>query len=60
MEKSFTRLTVEDMAQVLTSAGLGEISEQMVRDDVAAGAPTNDDGSIDLAKYAAWLAKEST
>jgi hypothetical protein len=30
----------------------------MLRDDVAAGAPTNADGTINLVHFAAWLVKE--
>ena len=31
----------------------------MLRADLAAGAPTNPDGTINLVHYAAWLAREA-
>jgi hypothetical protein len=34
-----------------------EISEAQVLDDIGAGAPTNEDGSINLIRYGAWLLK---
>ena len=42
-------LTPEDAARMLG------ISEAMLRADLAAGAPTNADGTINLIHYAAWL-----
>jgi hypothetical protein len=34
------------------------ITEAMLQADLAAGAPTNADGTIHLVHYAAWLVKE--
>ena len=34
------------------------ISEDMLRADIAAGAPTNADGTVNLMHYAAWLNKQ--
>jgi hypothetical protein len=34
------------------------VSEEALRADLEAGAPTNPDGTINLVHYAAWLAKE--
>ena len=45
-------LRVADAAQALG------ISEDMISDDLAAGAPTNADGTINLVHYAAWLNRE--
>jgi len=42
-------LRVEDAAKALG------ISEDMLRADLAAGAPTNADGTVNLVHYAAWL-----
>ena len=42
-------LTPEDAARTLG------ISVDMLRADIAAGAPTNADGTINLVHYAAWL-----
>jgi hypothetical protein len=34
------------------------ISEDMIAEDLAAGAPANADGTINLVHYAAWLNQE--
>jgi hypothetical protein len=44
--------------RLLARVGAPSIAEAMLRDDVAAGAPTNADGTINLVHYAAWLVKE--
>jgi len=51
-------LAVPDAARLLTAAGGHRISAEMIRADIAAGAPTNPDGTINLVHYAAWLARE--
>ena len=55
---SLTALTVAQTAKVLSAAGGRNISEEMVRADIDAGAPVNPDGTINLVHYTAWLAKE--
>ena len=42
-------LRIEDAAKALG------ISEDMLRADLAAGAPTNANGTVNLMHYAAWL-----
>ena len=44
-------LAVEDAARTLG------LSADAVRQDIAEGAPTNADGSVNLVHYAAWLLK---
>ena len=51
-------LTLPDAAAVLSKASGTAISVETLRADVAAGAPTNSDGTINLVHYAAWLAQE--
>ena len=51
-------LSLADAARLLTKVGGPSITEAMLRDDVAAGAPTNAGGTINLVHYAAWLVKE--
>jgi len=53
-----TSLTVESTARLLSAVGGRPVTEEMVRKDLEAGAPTNPDGTINLIHYAAWLAKE--
>ena len=50
-------LSVDNAARVLSAAGRRVISPDMIREDLAAGAPTNPDGTINLVHYTAWLAK---
>jgi len=45
-------LTVEDAARTLG------ISVDVLRADIAAGAPTNADGTVNLVHVAAWLNRE--
>ena len=51
-------LTVAQVARLLTRAGSTPVTEAMVEADVAAGVPTNRNGTINLVHYAAWLVKE--
>ena len=51
------RLTLEQAATLLSTAGKRRIMAEMIEADVAAGAPTNADGTINLVVYAAWLIK---
>jgi len=53
-----TALALPDAARLLARVGSQSITEDMLRDDVAAGAPTNADGTLNLVHYAAWLVKE--
>ena len=50
-------LTVADVARLLSAAGGKPVSEDLVRADLAAGAPVNADGTMNLTHYTAWLAK---
>ena len=53
-------LAVADAATLLTKAGGRAVTEAMVRADLAAGAPANPDGTLNLVHYAAWLVRESS
>lgn len=52
------RMTVADAARVLTHIGSSPVTDEMLKGDIDAGAPTNADGTINLVHYAAWLVKE--
>lgn len=54
-----TALTLEDAARLLSKAGGKPVREATLRADVAAGAPTNPDGTLNLVHYAAWLLREA-
>ena len=53
-----TALSVADAALVLTRAGGMQVTQAMIEWDVADGAPTNADGTLNLVHYAAWLVQE--
>ena len=55
-----TSLTVADAARLLTKVGGQSLTSAMLEADLAAGAPTNADGSINLVHYAAWLVREAS
>ncbi len=50
-------LGVADAARVLSRIGGKPVTEEMLRADIDAGAPTNANGTINLVHYAAWLVK---
>ena len=51
-------LPIADAAQLLSKAGARQILVEQIKADVAAGAPTNADGTINLVTYAAWLTSQ--
>ncbi|TWT40499.1 hypothetical protein RAS1_42100 [Phycisphaerae bacterium RAS1] len=51
-------LTVAEAARLLTAAGGQRIEVEQLDADIAAGAPSNGDGTLNLAHYAAWLVRE--
>ena len=53
-----TSLTVADAARLLARVGGQPVTVEMLEADLAAGAPTNADGTLNLVHYAAWLVKE--
>lgn len=54
-----TALRVEAAVAVLKQSGAKEVSAEKIRADREDGAPANDDGTINLIFYAAWLAKQT-
>ncbi len=61
MENSIklTALTVPQMAALLKKAGSRTITEEVLTADIEAGCPVNDDGTLSLYDYVAWLVKET-
>ena len=51
-------LSIPEAALVLTRTGGQTVTEAMIREDVAEGAPTNANGTLNLVRYAAWLVQE--
>jgi hypothetical protein len=54
---SSTALPLQIAARVLAKAGSRPVSEEMLADDIAQGAPVNADGTLNLVHYAAWLVR---
>ena len=53
-----TTLSLPDVAALLSRVGGKPVTAAMVQEDIAAGAPQNPDGSMNLIHYAAWLVRE--
>jgi len=52
-----TALPIEMLVRILKQAGSRLITEESIAEDIASGAPQNEDGTINLIEYAAWLVK---
>ena len=52
-----TALPPELLVRLLKQAGSRMISAETLAADFEAGAPKNQDGTVNLIEYAAWLAK---
>lgn len=48
-------LSLADLARVLAAAGGQAVDVAALQADVAAGAPRNADGTVNLVHYVAWL-----
>ena len=54
------RLTPEELARALSNAGSRLITPEQVEADLAAGAPRNADGTVNILFYTAWLAGQAS
>ena len=52
------RLRLSDAARLLSAASGQAITAEKLEQDVVLGAPTNQDGTLNLIHFAAWLVKE--
>ena len=52
-------LQVSALAAVLAKAGARHVGEAALERDLGAGAPRNEDGTVNLVHYAAWLTREA-
>lgn len=48
-------MTPEQLADLLSRISSNPITVEMIRSDLAEGAPVNADGTINLVRYVAWL-----
>ena len=56
---SLVALTKEQLVELLVKVGSSTISSDTLESDISKGAPVNDDGTINLIHYAAWLIREN-
>ena len=57
---SLIALTKEQLVDLLTKIGSASISMSALEMDIASGMPVNDDGTVNLIHYAAWLLHEKS
>ena len=55
-----TALALDDAARLLTTLAKHPITTEMLRADIAVGAPLGADGTLNLVDYCAWLVREMT
>jgi len=53
-------MTPAEMAMLLRHSSGMPLTEEMIRQDIADGAPTNVDGTMNLVHYTAWLLREQS
>ncbi len=56
--RDLTAISPPELAALLRAAARSDITEAMIRADIAAGAPVNRDGTLHLLHYLAWLLRE--
>lgn len=47
----------DELIRVLTRSGSRTATPERLEEDIAAGAPVNEDGTINMIAYAAWILK---
>lgn len=51
-------LSIEEVVRALKAAGSRSITKETLQTDITSGFEPNQDGTIDIFKYAAWILKE--
>jgi hypothetical protein len=59
-ETNPTAMSPAQVAEMLTRAGDKPVTEADVAADLEAGAPRNDDGTVNFLHYTAWLTKKAS
>ena len=57
-EQNREHISKENFVTAMRRAGSRSLTLERLEADVAAGAPVNADGTINILKYIAWVAKE--
>ena len=55
-----TAIDQDKLIEILRKSGSRETSPEVLAADIAAGAPVNEDETINMIEYAAWLLKETS
>lgn len=56
-EQSRDHITKENFVTAMRRSGSRTLTLERLEADIAAGAPVNADGTINILKYVAWIAK---
>jgi hypothetical protein len=56
--RSLGNVTPEQLARLLSQTGLGRVSAENVTQAIEAGVPQNEDGTLHLVHFGAWLAQQ--
>ena len=57
-EQNREHITKENFVTAMRRAGSRTLTLDRLEADIASGAPVNADGTVDILKYVAWVAKE--
>ena len=57
-EQNREHISKENFVTAMRRAGSRTLTLERLESDVAAGAPVNADGTINILKYVAWIAEE--
>lgn len=60
MQPNPQRLSIPELVAVLHTGGATDATAETIAADIDAGCPVNDDGTINLAHFGAWLVKEDS
>lgn len=58
--RSLASISPSDLARIASIITRSEITEDMIKRDIAAGAPVRPDGNLHVMFYLAWLIREDT
>ena len=57
-ENSRERISKENFVTAMRRSGSRTLTLERLEADIASGAPVNADGTVNILKYVAWIAKE--
>ena len=57
-ENSRDHISKENFVTAMRRSGSRSLTLERLEADIASGAPVNADGTVDILKYVAWIAKE--